>query len=87
MNKRLRVYLDYNSDVPVHTFEFDATINYVPGEPLQFVGHLGRKCQSIKFRVYDDDMQGPYESFELSAIGLEVGTKKGLYKQPKTKKI
>ena len=84
---KVAVFTDYNSDSPIHTFEFDAAINYVPGEPLQFVGHLGRKCESIKFKVYDDDMQEPYESFELTAIGLEIGMKKGLYKQPKTKKI
>ena len=81
------VYLDYNETTPIHTFRFDATTNYVSGDPLQFVGRISRKCQSIKFKVYDTDSHDTYESFELTAIGLEVGTKGGLYKQPKTKKI
>ena len=84
---KVDVYLDYNETDVVHTFEFNASTNYVQGQPLQFVGRLSKKCESIKFKVYDDDLQDTYESFELTAIGLEIGLKKGLYKQPKTKKI
>ena len=79
---KVEVYLDYNNDEPAMTFNFDTSADYVQDEPLQLIGRIGRKCQSVKFRIEDEDLTDNYESFQLSGINLEVGFKKGIYKAP-----
>jgi hypothetical protein len=82
----LKVYYDYN-DTVAETDTINLSAGYLPGDPLQFNHHMGKKCQAVKFRIEDSLQAGTQESCTLTGISLELGGKGGLFKQPSTKTI
>lgn len=74
------IYYDY-SDVPNETKTYDATSGSI-GAKLNISTKIGKKCQAIKFRVWDSNQSGTGESFRLSVIAIEIKARNGLNKKP-----
>src|SRR5262249_17757773 len=55
---------------------------FTPGQQFSVRHHIGKKCAAIKFRIRDLSIQGSGQGMGLTAISLEYGVKKGLFKLP-----
>jgi hypothetical protein len=65
-------------ETAAETIVVDLTTGYTAGDPIEIRHNAGRRCKSMKLKVYDSDSDGA--SFTLSGISIEVGIKGGLYK-------
>jgi len=90
---KVKVYYDYhdvtnvdstgvaNVGPVVDTFTLSAS-DSIKGMKFQFRGHFGKqKCQAVRFEIYDEDNSSSEGAgFTLSAIAIEYGSKKGIFR-------
>jgi hypothetical protein len=75
----LEAFYDYATEAS-ETVRIDAT-DYAAGEPLQVYHRFSKKCQAVKFRIYDTEQSGTGESLKLTGLALEVGIKGGVVRK------
>ena len=64
------------------TFTKDLGATLTPGQQFNIRHHIGKKCSAIKFRIRDASISGNGQGMGLTALSLEYGVKKGLFKLP-----
>ena len=72
-----KVYYDFDSTTASQSSTFTASAT----APYQYRLFLARqKCEALQLEIYDSAQASSYEGFDLSAVALEVGVKRGLNK-------
>ncbi len=84
------VAFDYEGTAPaVPTWttlvSLDGTGVYALGGPFQCRQHIGHKCEAVKFRFTETNVQGTGEGINLTDLTLELGVKRGAFRLPASK--
>lgn len=84
------VAYDYAGTSPlVPTYSESVTLNgagqFNLGGPLEVRHHIGHKCEAIKFRLSDTNIQGSGQGMALSDLSFEYGVRKGVFRLPAAK--
>ena len=83
----VKVYYDYDDSASVDTYTF--TTGSAADAVLQFRGHLSKqKCEAVKFEIEDaDNSASTGDGFAIDSLVLEIGTKRGIFRQTETNTI
>jgi len=83
----VKVYYDYDDSASVDTYTF--TTGSATDAVLQFRGHLSKqKCEAVKFEIEDaDNSASTGDGFAIDSLVLEIGTKRGIFRQTETNTI
>ena len=79
-----KVYVDFDDGTAVQT----STITPTSTKPYQYRIFLARqKCEALQFELYDSSPTGTAEAFDISALSLEIGVKRGLRKMEAARSV
>jgi hypothetical protein len=74
---RINVYYDYDTSY-VETYDY--THDALTGIYQTKIHLRKQKCQSVKFELFDISQSGSGESMQLTNLTIEVGVRKGMFK-------
>lgn len=83
----INIYYDYDDAAPYQTITKVVDAAMGADVPYQFRFRPKKsRCEAIKFRIYDSNIASG-ECYSLSALQLEIGILKGLYRNKPTKTL